>query len=129
MNNILIYHQNISFQDSFHPERLLFEVEQKIVPISDCINVLQSLMPSFNRLDDTMHLCATGVKEKSGPTIGDFGSPLICGDFQVGVASMSVYNPNISDFLYTIYTRIDPYQIWIKNIMTQNADIVLGINF
>lgn len=119
MNNILVYTQNISLEDSFHPERSLFEVDQKMVPLSECVNVLQTLVPSFNRLDDTMHLCAAGLKEQSGPTYGDFGGPLICGDFQVGVASMSIYNPNVSRYLYTIYTRIAPYHIWIDNILKQ----------
>ncbi|CAH1112789.1 unnamed protein product [Psylliodes chrysocephalus] len=92
-------------------------VDLRILPHSDCIKPFD--IPKTQICTETSYV--------KGMCMGDSGGPLMCGDFQCGIASYG--NPNCTSGRPAFYTRVDKFLDFIKWTMENNASQIIFLNF
>ncbi|WP_324284998.1 serine protease [Enterobacter ludwigii] len=98
---------------------VLYKLTENVFPAEDCINVPPGYPATHHDAD--IQLCA-GHKGEGKASHGDSGGPLFA--FQngqygpvVGVVSRGLLPP------VEQYTRVSPYYLWIKNILSGKSDV------
>lgn len=102
------------------PSSVLKSCPQIIVDISKCSSLIND---SRIKLSANQHICARGGEKKQGPSIGDFGGPLICNGKQAGISSHSLWDEN-TKYLYTVYTPLYHHRKWISTVTGKDFDLI-----
>lgn len=119
ISSINIYINNVTDpRELFRNDRILYEVDQFVVDLESCKKV--DNVPSKLELSSKYHICARSVEKRSGPSFGDIGGPLICNGEQVGISTLTMYNPKVSEFLFVVYTKISTHKAWAEMTVAAN---------
>lgn len=100
-------------------ENILRKCGEIVVGIENCQQLIDE--DDEVKLDSGTHVCARGMEVQQGPSLGDFGGPLICEGQQAAIATHSLYNPK-DEYLYTVYTPIYDNEAWIREVVGSDAN-------
>lgn len=101
----------------------LDEVNQMIVFVEECKRTFP--FEWRGAIDDNFHICCRcgygWNLNHRGPTIGDYGGPLVCWGEQMAILSFSNYKRDLWPAHMAMYTPMGNHERWIKKVLKENA--------